>query len=73
MLESQHDQIQDLAHARLVAFGHHMLTVETDDPPEQLLSEIVSNLESVDVTVDAGCVFFGGNQVAMYDHGKEKK
>jgi heterodisulfide reductase subunit B len=48
-----------------------MLILDSDEDPHTILSEIVSNLESVDVVVDAGCVLFDGNEVAVYD-SKEK-
>lgn len=50
-----------------------MLVIETELPAQTLLSEIVSNLESVDATVEAGCVLFDGNEVAIHDNKGEQK
>jgi len=49
-----------------------MVIVDIELSPEDLLSEIVSNLESVNATVKAGCVLIDGNQVAIYDSREQK-
>lgn len=50
-----------------------MVIVDTDDPPERLLHEIISALEfDHHATVSALVVLFDGEQVALYD-GKEQK
>lgn len=49
-----------------------MLIIDTEQPANEILSEIVSNLESVNVSVNAGCVLFDGNEIAVYDNKEQK-
>lgn len=50
-----------------------MVLVETDEPPEYLLNEIISALEfDHRATVSALAVLIDGNQVAIYDSKEQK-
>lgn len=50
-----------------------MVIVDTEEPPEHLLNEIISALEfDHRATVAALVVLFDGNQVALYDSKEQK-
>ncbi len=44
-----------------------LLVVHSDEVPQVLLDEIVSNLESVNATVETGCILLDGIEMAIYD------